>query len=153
MPTSDQLVEIAQNAAKFAGTIDLEKKVAFLSFSTLGSAVHERSTFVRDAVLKYNENNPEIKAIGEIQFDASVSETIRKAKYKEETFKGNPNIMIFPSLEAGNIGYKIAQRMGGYGAIGPIITGINKPVNDLSRGALTDDVYNTALLTALQTFE
>jgi len=100
---------------------------------------------------KFNEKyKPEYTAIGEVQFDAAFDPKIRKTKYKDEGFTKNPTIFIFPDLNSGNIGYKIAQRMGAFGAIGPIITGVNKPVNDLSRGSETTDVYNTALLTAAQ---
>ena len=148
------MVDIAKNASTFAKAIDFKSKVAFLSFSTSGSAVHDKSTTVKDAVVKYNEiNDSPYKAIGEVQFDAAFSPDVRASKYKEDGFKKMPSIFVFPSLDAGNIGYKIAQRMGGFGAIGPIITGVNKPVNDLSRGALTEDVYNTCLVTALQAFE
>ncbi len=85
-----------------------------------------------------------------MQLDAAVNEGVRKSKYKGETFTGEANVLVFPDLGAGNIGYKIAQRFGGFGAIGPIITGVKKPVNDLSRGSLTDDVVNTVLITAIQ---
>lgn len=153
-PNTQQLVEIAKNASDFAKAIDFKTKVAFLSFSTSGSAVHPASQAVREATVAFNETyDPKYKAIGEVQFDAAFSAEVRRSKYKDEGFKKNPTIFVFPSLNAGNIGYKIAQRMGGFGAIGPIITGVNKPVNDLSRGATTDDVYNTALITALQAYE
>ena len=150
-PNVNQLVEIAQNASTFANLINFETKIAFLSFSTSGSAVHEKSTIIKEATNIFNNTfKPKYKAIGEVQFDAAFSENVRKIKYKGEAFDGKPTIFIFPTLDVGNIGYKIAQRMGGFGAIGPIITGINKPINDLSRGAKVDDVYNTALLTAVQ---
>lgn len=153
-PNVDQLVDIAKNASDFARAIDFKTKVAFLSFSTSASAVHPASQAVREATLKFNESyKPEYTAIGEVQFDAAFNPEIRKSKYKDKGFTKNPTIFVFPSLNAGNIGYKIAQRMGGFGAIGPIITGVNKPVNDLSRGATTEDVYNTALITALQAYE
>jgi len=150
-PTVNQLVDIASNASTFARLIDFETKVAFLSFSTSGSAVHEKSAIMKDATEMFNNNfKPKYPAIGEIQFDAAISDEVRKMKYKGKTFDGKPTIFVFPTLDVGNIGYKIAQRMGGFGAIGPIITGINKPINDLSRGAKVVDVYNTALLTAVQ---
>ncbi len=150
-PTKEQLVDIAVNSSNFAKQIKLKDKVAFLSFSTSGSAKHELVTKVNEATKEFNETyKPYYKALGEIQFDAAFSTDIREKKYKEEGFKKSPTIFVFPSLDAGNIGYKIAQRMGGYGAIGPIITGLNKPVNDLSRGSTVTDVYNTALITALQ---
>lgn len=148
-PSKEQLVDIAFNATDFAKTIGFEIKPAFLSFSTDGSAVHPKSTLVKEATDAFNEKS-DIKAIGEVQFDTAWVESVRKQKYSKESFEGKASILIFPSLEAGNIGYKIAQRLGNYGAVGPILTGIRKPVNDLSRGALVDDVYNTAIITALQ---
>ncbi|MCK5945823.1 MAG: phosphotransacetylase [Mycoplasmataceae bacterium] len=151
MPSEDQLVDIAANASDFAKSIGFKTKVAFLSFSTSGSAVHERSTLVANATDKFNKTyKSDYPAIGEVQFDAAFDPEIRKMKYTGEAFTKVPTIFVFPSLEAGNIGYKIAQRMGGYGAIGPIITGVNKPVNDLSRGSTAEDVYNTILITAIQ---
>ena len=151
MPNEDQLVDIAVNAAEFGKSVGFESKVAFLSFSTSGSAVHERSLLSANAAKKFNETyKADYPAVGEIQFDAALSQEVRSMKYKGESFDGKASILVFPSLESGNIGYKIAQRMGGYGAIGPIITGVNKPVNDLSRGATPIDVYNTILLTAIQ---
>jgi len=154
MPSKDQLVDIAVNASDFAKQIGFKTKVGFLSFSTSGSAVHERSIMVADATKDFNKSyKPAYPAIGEVQFDAAFVPEIRKMKYKDASFTKNPTVLIFPNLEAGNIGYKIAQRMGGFGAIGPIITGVNKPVNDLSRGATAEDVYNTILLTAIQVEE
>ena len=141
-PSKDQLVDIAFNSVDFAKAIGFEIKPAFLSFSTDGSAVHPRSTIVKEATEEFNKKSY-IKAIGEVQFDTAWVEKVREQKYSQESFKGKASILIFPSLEAGNIGYKIAQRLGGYGAVGPILTGIKKPVNDLSRGALVEDVYNT----------
>ena len=150
-PDEDQIVDIAINSSNFAESIGFKTKVGFLSFSTSGSAVHERSTMMANATHKFNaQYKPEYPAIGEVQFDAAFVPEIRKMKYKDVSFAKNPTVLIFPSLEAGNIGYKIAQRMGGFGAIGPIITGVNKPVNDLSRGSTSEDVYNTILITAIQ---
>ncbi len=152
-PTKDQLVDIAINARNFARTFGIEEKIAFLSYSTEGSAVAEESIRVKEATDAFNEITDGTKAIGEVQFDAAISEKVRKLKYSKESFSGSPMIFIFPSLSAGNIGYKIAQRMAGFGAIGPILTGVSKPVNDLSRGSEVTDVYNTALVTALQSYE
>ncbi|TDV23572.1 phosphate acetyltransferase [Mycoplasmopsis mustelae] len=148
-PNSEQLAEIGLNATEFAKSLGFDPKVSFLSFSTDGSAVSEESKLVVEATAKFNEIS-EIKAIGEIQFDAAFDEKIRHAKYKKEAFSGTTNVFIFPNLDAGNIGYKIGQRLGGFGAIGPVITGIAEPVNDLSRGSSIEDVYNTILITALQ---
>jgi phosphate acetyltransferase len=150
-PTKEQLVDIAYNTNKFAEQLDIEPKIAFLSFSTNGSANHPRAILVQKATNEYNfKYKPKFPALGEIQLDAALDIEVRKAKYKKPFYEGASKILIFPSLDAGNIGYKIAQRMGGYGAIGPIITGVNKPVNDLSRGAKEMDIYNTALITAMQ---
>ncbi|WP_322961651.1 phosphotransacetylase [Mycoplasmopsis cynos] len=148
-PTADQLVEIALNAVDFAINLNIEPRVAFLSFSTGGSTVSYESKIVSEAVTKFNEQCF-YKAIGEIQFDAAFDEKIRTSKYKKETYTGNTTIYIFPNLDAGNIGYKIAQRLGGFGAVGPIVAGVAAPVNDLSRGSTVDDVYDTVLITALQ---
>ncbi|TCG10262.1 phosphotransacetylase, partial [Mycoplasma marinum] len=150
-PNKEQLVEIAINSSSFATQMNIDPKVAFLSFSTLGSANHPKASMVREATELFNEKTiNKNKAIGEIQFDAAIDTEIRKLKYKNESFEGSANIFVFPSLEAGNIGYKIAQRLGGYLAIGPIITGLDKPVNDLSRGSTVNDIYNTIMVTALQ---
>ncbi len=149
-PDLTGLVDIATNAAEFAKAFIEEPKVAFLSFSTSGSAVTPETKLVADATVEFNKVYQGTKAIGEVQLDAAVNEGVRKSKYKGETFTGEANVLVFPDLGAGNIGYKIAQRFGGFGAIGPIITGVKKPVNDLSRGSLTDDVVNTVLITAIQ---
>ncbi|UUD37018.1 phosphate acetyltransferase [Mycoplasmopsis californica] len=150
-PTEDQLVEIAQNTANFAKSLNIEPKVAFLSFSTNFSAKSDESILVHNATEKYNSLNQENIAIGDVQFDAAFDTKVRAAKYKLPSFEGRANIFIFPTLDAGNIGYKIAQRLGGFGAIGPIVTGTKKVVNDLSRGSSVDDVVNTVLISALQT--
>lgn len=151
-PNAAQLVDIASNAATFAETLDIDPRIAFLSFSTSGSAEHPKSLLVKEATDQFNKQHKLAhQAIGEVQFDAAFDLDVLKSKYKSKTTFDKPaNIFIFPDLNAGNIGYKIAQRMGQFGAIGPIITGVNKPVNDLSRGAKVADVYNTALLTAIQ---
>lgn len=149
-PNAEQLTEIGLNASEFAQSLGMDPKVAFLSFSTNKSAITEETKLSSDATDLFNKKS-EIKAIGEVQFDAAFDEQIRNSKYKKESFTGKANVYVFPTLDSGNIGYKIAQRLGNYGAIGPIITGIQMPVNDLSRGALVEDVYNTILITALQT--
>ncbi|MGY6172140.1 phosphate acetyltransferase [Candidatus Mycoplasma pogonae] len=152
-PNPQQLAEIGLNAVEFARkTLNLEPNVAFLSFSTDGSAVTDESKATREAADIFNQlSNSKNPAIGEIQFDAAIDTGVRSSKYKRPAYDGATNIFVFPSLEAGNIGYKIAQRMGNWGAIGPIINGIAKPLNDLSRGATVDDVFNTVLITVLQT--
>lgn len=153
-PNITELCHIAENASNFGKKIGFKSKAAFLSFSTSGSSEYESSLRIREATNKFNkEFQPEYKAIGEVQFDTAINKRVRKMKYTFKDFNSskNPTIFVFPSLNAGNIGYKIAQRMGGFGAIGPIIIGLKKPVNDLSRAATMSDVYNAALLTALQT--
>ncbi|AJC49728.1 phosphotransacetylase [Mycoplasma flocculare] len=147
-PNENQLVDIAKNALDFALQLGFEPKPAFLSFSTKGSAKSAQSEIVAKATQIFNAKSP-IEAYGEIQLDAALDVQVRRQKYGENNGK-NANILIFPNLDAGNIGYKIAQRLGGFGAIGPIITGINAPINDLSRGATVEDVFNTILITALQ---
>lgn len=154
-PNEDQLVEIAKNACDFCDFVNFDKKVAFLSFSTTGSGKTPEAIKMANVTQKFNElHKMEYPAIGEIQFDAAYDENIRKAKYKTGTpFSGRPSVFVFPDLNAGNIGYKIAQRMGGWGAVGPMITGLKKPFNDLSRGATIEDIVNTVVITALQGFE
>lgn len=146
-PTAEQLAQIAiqteQNSKMF---LKKEPIVAMLSFSTDGSANTEESLKVRMATELIDRPN----FFGEVQFDAAVVPSVAKQKYKKGEFEGNANVFIFPDLNAGNIGYKIAQRFGGYQAIGPVLQGISKPVNDLSRGADTDDVFNMAVITLSQ---
>lgn len=147
-PTEQQLVEIGKNALDFAVQLGFEPKPAFLSFSTKGSAKSPQSELITRATQMFNASSP-VKAYGEIQLDAALDQKIRHQKYgtNEST---NANILLFPNLDAGNIGYKIAQRLGGFGAIGPIITGIAAPINDLSRGSTVDDIFYTILISALQ---
>lgn len=149
-PDQQALVDIAKNANDFAKSFDILPKIAFLSFSTNGSAVTPETQLVKNAFDTFKETYKDILAIGEVQFDAALDTNVRKTKYKKEGFEDKANVLVFPDLNAGNIGYKIAQRLGKFGAIGPIITGINKPVNDLSRGSTVDDVVNTILITAIQ---
>ncbi|MEE3928407.1 phosphate acetyltransferase [Mycoplasmopsis ciconiae] len=149
-PNKEQLSDIGINAATFAAQMGFDPRVAFLSFSTDGSAKTDESVMVREATDLFNQNYKATKAIGEIQLDAALDFEIRKAKYKREYFEEKANVLIFPDLGAGNIGYKLVQRLGGYGAIGPIVVGAKMPVNDLSRGSTVDDVVNTVLITVLQ---
>ncbi|WP_029608726.1 phosphotransacetylase [Mycoplasma simbae] len=151
-PKPDQagLTDIGLNAAKFVQGFGIDPKVAFLSFSTSFSAKTPETEMVRNATLDFNAKYEGVKAIGEVQLDAALDLGVRQAKYKDESFNEPANTLVFPNLEAGNIGYKLVQRLGGFGAIGPIIVGTNKPVNDLSRGAKVNDVVNTVLITAIQ---
>lgn len=149
-PNQEQLSEIGLNAADFAKQMGFDPRVAFLSFSTDGSAKTDETVMVRNATDLFNENYKGVKAIGEIQLDAALVSEIRKAKYSRESYNERANVLVFPDLGAGNIGYKLVQRLGGYGAIGPVVVGTNKPVNDLSRGSTVEDVLNTVLITVLQ---
>ena len=154
-PTLDAegLAEIAIESAKTAKSFNVDPKVAMLSFSTLGSAVTEDTTKVAEATKLVKENAPELAVEGELQFDAAVVPSVAKLKAPNSKVQGDANVFVFPSLEAGNIGYKIAQRLGGFEAVGPILQGLNAPVNDLSRGCNVEDVYKLSLITAVQALE
>lgn len=150
-PTSEDIAEnaiISYDTAKSFG-ID-EPKIALLSFSTKGSASSEEVDKVANALKLIKEQAPELVVDGELQFDAAFVPKVGETKAKGSPVAGHANVFIFPSLEAGNIGYKIAQRMGGFEAIGPILQGLNSPVNDLSRGCSTEDVVALSYLTAAQ---
>ncbi|BAP01085.1 phosphate acetyltransferase [Mycoplasmopsis californica HAZ160_1] len=151
-PKPDQagLTDIGINAARFVKGFNIDPKVAFLSFSTNFSAKTPETEMVHNATIDFNAKYEGTKAIGEVQLDAAIDLGVRKAKYPLDSFNEPANTLIFPNLEAGNIGYKLVQRLAGYGAIGPIIVGTNKPVNDLSRGAKVNDVVNTVLITMIQ---
>lgn len=155
-PTVDaqQMGEIAVTSAETAKVFGIEPKVALLSFSTKGSANTPDAQKVAEATkIAQNiakENNLDIAIDGEMQFDAAVSKEVASLKFPDSKVAGQANTFIFPSLEAGNIGYKIAQRLGKYIAVGPILQGLNKPVNDLSRGCVAEDVYLTCMVTAAQ---
>ena len=150
---ADGLAEIAIESAKTAKSFNVDPKVAMLSFSTLGSAVTEDTTKVAEATKLVKENAPELAVEGELQFDAAVVPSVAKLKAPNSEIQGDANVFVFPSLEAGNIGYKIAQRLGGFEAVGPILQGLNAPVNDLSRGCNAEDVYKLSLITAVQALE
>ena len=128
----------------------IDPKVAMLSLSTKGSAKHDLITKVQDATRMAKELAPDMVIDGELQFDAAVSETVAKQKAPGSEVAGFANVFIFPSVDAGNIGYKIAQRLGGFEALGPIIQGLNKPITDLSRGCNEEDVYKLSIITACQ---
>lgn len=149
-PDSQTLAEIAYQSVKTAQMINIDPKVAFLSFSTKGSAQADMVAKVEQAAEIFKQQHPDIPADGELQFDAAFVPEVAAKKAPESVIKGRANIFIFPELQSGNISYKIAQRLGNFAAIGPILQGLRKPVNDLSRGANTQDVYNIAVLTAAQ---
>ena len=149
-PDANDLAENAVLSAKTARAFGIDPVIAMLSFSTKGSAESEETLKVAEATRLAKEKDPELVIDGELQFDAAYVESVGKSKAKDSPVAGRANTFVFPSLEAGNIGYKIAQRLGGYEAIGPILQGLNKPVNDLSRGCSEEDVYKLALITAVQ---
>ena len=147
-PTDDELVEIAGETANCAKIFGMDPKVAFLSYSTLGSGKGEAVDKVRSAAAKAKERYPELAIDGELQFDAAVSPTVAKTKCPDSKVAGQANTFVFPDINAGNIGYKIAQRLGGFDAYGPILLGLNAPINDLSRGCNADEVYFMSIITA-----
>lgn len=150
-PDSTELMNIAHAAANTCQTLlDEAPRLALLSFSTAGSAKHARVEKVQEAIAQLRSTYPELDADGDLQFDAALSPDIAARKAPESTVAGKANVFVFPSLEAGNIGYKIAQRLGGFAAIGPILQGLAKPANDLSRGCSTEDVVQLLALTSLQ---
>jgi len=150
-PSSDDQVAIAAascNSCK--ALLDTDPKVAFLSFSTNGSARHAMVDKVSAAAAMFAEQHPSIPSDGEVQFDTAFAPSVAIRKAPESTVAGQANVMIFPSLDAGNIAYKITQRLGGYAAIGPILQGLNQPANDLSRGCTADDVTMMIAVTVKQ---
>ncbi|WP_312473188.1 phosphate acetyltransferase [Neobacillus sp.] len=149
-PDSNDLAEIAIESAKTAEMFDIEPRIAMLSFSTKGSAKSEETERVVEAVAEAKRRDASLVLDGEFQFDAAFVPSVAKSKAPDSPLQGDANVFIFPSLEAGNIGYKIAQRLGGFEAVGPILQGLNAPVNDLSRGCNEEDVYKLALITAAQ---
>ncbi|KAA0565980.1 phosphate acetyltransferase [Bacillus sp. CH30_1T] len=149
-PDSQDLAEIAIESAKTAEMFDIDPRVAMLSFSTKGSAKSPETEKVVEAVSVAKEKAPELTVDGEFQFDAAFVPSVAEKKAPGADIQGNANVFVFPSLEAGNIGYKIAQRLGNFEAVGPILQGLNAPVNDLSRGCNEEDVYKLALITGAQ---
>lgn len=147
-PTEDELVEIAGEAAKCAKIFGVEPQLAFLSYSTHGSGSGETVDKMRNAALKARKRYPDLPIEGEMQFDAAVSPRVARTKCPESEVAGHANTFIFPDISSGNIGYKIAQRMGNFDAYGPILLGLNAPVNDLSRGCNASEVYSMAIITA-----
>ena len=145
-----ELAEVAVETSKTAELFGIDPKVAMLSFSTKGSAKHELSEKISQATEFAKELAPDLSLDGELQFDAAIVPEVAKQKAKDSSVAGNANVFIFPDLQSGNIGYKIAQRLGGFEAIGPILQGLNKPISDLSRGCNEEDVYKLAIITAAQ---
>ncbi len=147
-PTEDELVEICGETAECAKIFGIEPKIAFLSYSTAGSGKGEEVDKMKNAAEKAKKKYPELEIEGEIQFDAAVNPRVAQTKIKDSTVAGYANTFIFPDINAGNIGYKIAQRLGNFDAYGPILLGLNAPINDLSRGCNALEVYSMAIITA-----
>lgn len=145
---AQKLAEVAIESAKTASFFGIDPKVAILSFSTYGSGKGGTVELSHNAVIEAKKKDPSLVVDGEFQFDAAVSEEVAKTKCPNSKVAGHANTFIFPLIEAGNIGYKIAQRLGGYEAYGPILQGLNAPINDLSRGCNADEVYKMAVITA-----
>lgn len=148
LTAAEKLAEVGIETAKTAKTFGIEPKVAFLSFSTKGSAKGPQVELVQNACAKAKELCDEFEFDGEMQFDAAVSETVGQLKFPGSKVAGFANTFIFPEIQSGNIGYKIAQRLGGFAAYGPILQGLKAPINDLSRGCNADEVYWMSIITA-----
>ena len=145
---AQKLAEVAIETAKTAKVFGVDPKVAVLSFSTKGSGKGGTVQLSHDATEIAKELDPELKIDGEMQFDAAVSPVVGQLKFPGSPVAGHANTFIFPCIEAGNIGYKIAQRLGGFAAYGPILQGLNAPINDLSRGCDAEEVYQMSIITA-----
>lgn len=150
-PTADELAAIAISTAESAKKfMKFEPKVAMLSFSSYGSAKHELVSKVQEATKKAQELRPDLSIDGELQLDAAIVESVGKKKAAASPVAGKANVLVFPDLQAGNIGYKLVERIAGADAIGPICQGFAKPINDLSRGCSVEDIVNVVAITAVQ---
>jgi phosphate acetyltransferase len=150
-PDADQMASIAISTARtFAALVDSEPRIAMLSFSTKGSAEHERVDKVRRATVLVGERAPGFAVDGELQFDAAWVAEVADAKAPGSPVAGSANVFVFPDLDSGNIAYKVAERLGGARAFGPLLQGLDGVLHDLSRGCSTDDILNVAVIAGLQ---
>ncbi len=150
-PGPEELADIGLSSARWTGSmLGEEPRVTFLSFSTKGSSNHEQATTVAEAVSIARKTWPDLAVEGEIQFDAAIDPGIRSRKAPDSRLDGMPNVFVFPNLASANIGYKIAERIGGMTAVGPVLQGLSKPANDLSRGCNADDIFNLIAITSIQ---
>lgn len=152
-PSASEIADIANETARTATQFGIDPKVALLSFSTKGSASSPEQEKMEEATKIAKERYPELDVDGELQFDAAIDEVVGKRKAPGSPVAGHATVFIFPDLQAGNISYKIAERLGGYTALGPILQGMAKPVNDLSRGCNVDDAYQMGIITAFQAYK
>ena len=148
LPAAAKLAEVAVETAKTAKVFGIDPKVAMLSYSTKGSGKGANVDLVRNATAIAKEMAPDVAIDGEMQFDAAVSPVVGQLKFPGSKVAGYANTFIFPEIQSGNIGYKIAQRLGGFAAYGPILQGLNAPINDLSRGCDAEEVYQMSIITA-----
>ncbi len=148
LTAAQQLAEVAVETAKTAKVFGIDPKVAMLSYSSKGSGKGPAVDLVRNATAIAKEMAPDVAIDGEMQFDCAVSPVVGQLKFPGSSVAGYANTFIFPEIQSGNIGYKIAQRLGGFAAYGPILQGLNAPINDLSRGCNAEEVYQMAIITA-----
>ncbi len=147
-PTEEEIVDITIDTAETAKVFGIDPKIALLSYSTRGSGKGASVDKMRNAAARVKELRPDLKVEGEIQFDAAVSPEVAGIKCKDSEVAGQANTFIFPDINSGNITYKCASRLGGYEAVGPVLQGLNAPINDLSRGSTADEIYKMAIITA-----